>query len=239
MKLYKLLNMEDTSLETNSKIPSTDENWDKRVLGSSDEHTVELSKEDTILTENAIKCSIRVSLKDKVFNYLIDKSKKTPYFHIKDYMNRFWLVPYKKLTKVSLISKPISWVFQKFDKAIRIHEILRSDIDRAFHDHPWSYTTLILRGGYFEVRPVYDNNGWYIGYSKVWYGPGSILRRKATDYHRLVVPQGRTCWTLFITGKMIQHWGFMPNPQTREKIYWRDYLGDYTNTNNSEGEGKP
>jgi hypothetical protein len=37
---------------------------------------------------------------------------------------------------------------------VRLHHILRSDDDRALHDHPFSFTSLLLTGGYREVRPV-------------------------------------------------------------------------------------
>lgn len=34
--------------------------------------------------------------------------------------------------------------------AIYLHQFFRSDRDRCEHDHPWPFTTLILRGGYHE-----------------------------------------------------------------------------------------
>lgn len=34
-----------------------------------------------------------------------------------------------------------------------VHHILRSDRDRAMHDHPWENASLVLRGGYWEVAP--------------------------------------------------------------------------------------
>lgn len=33
------------------------------------------------------------------------------------------------------------------------HRIMRSDMGRHFHDHPWSFLSLILRGGYTEHTP--------------------------------------------------------------------------------------
>lgn len=55
-------------------------------------------------------------------DYLIARSAKTPYFHLEGYMERFWLLPY-------------GW----YVIAARVHHILKSDDDRAFHDHPWPY----------------------------------------------------------------------------------------------------
>lgn len=138
---------------------------------------------------------------------LIKKAKETPYTNIPGYMERFWLLPYAK-----------------WRPSARIHHILRSDDDRAFHDHPWPYLTVILRGGYFEVKPVYDKSGIYVGDSRKWYGPRSILFRRACSWHRLELPEGKTAWTLFITGRYVRKWGFMPNPSV--KVEHTKYLNE-------------
>ena len=36
--------------------------------------------------------------------------------------------------------------------SVKLHHILRSDDDRDLHDHPWSFVSVILRGGYWEHR---------------------------------------------------------------------------------------
>lgn len=138
---------------------------------------------------------------------LIERAMKTPYTHIKDYMERYWLVPYNK------------WL-----PSARIHHILSSDDARAFHDHPWPYLTVILKGGYFEVRPQYDSSGLYIGETKKWHGPGSVLVRRSSSYHRLELPEGRTAWTLFITGRYRRKWGFLVQPAM--KVPHTEYLGE-------------
>jgi hypothetical protein len=86
-------------------------------------------------------------------------------------------------------------------------------------------STTTLRGGYTELVPGYDRSGIYIGPVNRWYGPGCVLMRPATHWHRLIVPKGRTAWTLFISGPKRQGWGFMPQPDI--KIPWRKYLNDY------------
>jgi hypothetical protein len=137
---------------------------------------------------------------------LIARAKKTPYFHLPGYMNRWWLLPYAK-----------------WRPAARIHEILSSDDDRAFHDHPWPYITLILKNGYFEVKPVFKD-GIYQGDTRTWYGPGSILFRRARSWHRLELKDGQPATTLFVTFRYQQRWGFMPQP-TMNKIDYQVYLG--------------
>jgi hypothetical protein len=46
---------------------------------------------------------------------------------------------------------------------IKLHHILRSDEDRDCHDHPWSFLSIILAGGYFEHRPDI-RQGWVGGH---------------------------------------------------------------------------
>jgi hypothetical protein len=166
---------------------------------------------------------------------IIARAKRTPYFHLKGYMNRWWLVPYVSAGSGSsdgcgLVSwrRPITRLLQHLGIAVRVHEILRSDLGRDPHDHPWPYLTIVLKGGYWEER--YDSRGFPT--SRKWHGPGSVLFRRAKDLHRLVLPThlgmhdllaagsapGQICWaetwyepatTLFITGRYAQKWGFL------------------------------
>jgi hypothetical protein len=164
--------------------------------------------------------------KEDAIDALIARGAKTPYFHLSGYMERFWIFnPYVSDGNGGYIKK---W---KWLPSARLHHILASDTDKAFHDHPWPYLTIILRGGYFEVTPVFDKAGFYTGDKTVWRGPGSVLFRKANTFHRLVVPTGETAWTLFTTGKFVQKWGFLIHPQRKQ--YYRDFLDAQEN---SEGE---
>ena len=60
------------------------------------------------------------------------------YGHLDGYMERWWVVKAAE---------------DKSRKAVRLHHILRSDRDRAMHDHPWENASLVLRGGYWEIAP--------------------------------------------------------------------------------------
>lgn len=101
------------------------------------------------------------------------------------YLLRWWIIPRNTWANVYL------------------HEFLRSDDDRALHDHPWHSLSIVLSGGYWEHRP----NG-----SRTWYGPGSILWRGATYTHMIELPEkdGKPlpCRTLFLTGPTVRVWGF-------------------------------
>jgi hypothetical protein len=68
------------------------------------------------------------------------------------------------------------WIFQTPWGTIHLHHILRSDGDRAFHDHPWNFTSILLSGGYTELRPTGHNATTM----QVW-PRWSIVRRKATS----------------------------------------------------------
>ncbi len=96
------------------------------------------------------------------------------------YLRRWWIVPRNELCNVYL------------------HEVLRSDDDRALHDHPWVNTSMILAGGYHEHTP----DGVF------WREPGWVGHREATALHRLVVPDGGRAITLFMTGPIVREWGF-------------------------------
>ena len=163
-------------------------------------------------------------------DWLISKSKKTPYYHLAGYMERFWLVPYTEAGSeqatgcgaVSIFKRPFARVLQLFGIAVRVHHILSSDDARAFHDHPWPYITVILKGGYFEITPFFDDSGMYTGDYRVLRKAGSILFRKANSWHRLEIVEGLDCWTLFCTGRKKQTWGFLTTPGA--KTSYRDFL---------------
>jgi hypothetical protein len=163
---------------------------------------------------------------------IINAALPTPYLHLAGYMERYWIVPYLDRGSAGLDTdgtgplpwrhRPFSRALQHLDVAVRVHHILRSDDDRAFHDHPWPYVTIVLRGGYVEVTPLYDDSGIYVGDRRVWRGPGSVLWRPARSLHRLEVESGQTAWTLFITGPKCQTWGFVD--PARGKVPYRDWL---------------
>lgn len=94
-----------------------------------------------------------------------------------------------------------------------LHEILRSDDDRALHDHPWPSRSLIISGGYFEHLP---------GDVRVWRAPGWTGERTAEQPHRLEVPDGARAVTLFFTGAKTRDWGFHCPQGWRP---WQEFTG--------------
>jgi len=96
---------------------------------------------------------------------------------------------------------------------IYLHKIVRSDDDRALHDHPWLNCSIVLKGGYIEIT----------GKKWLWRGAGSIVFRRAKALHRLAIHSAvPVCWTLFITGPRIRDWGFAC---PKGWVHWKDFTG--------------
>ena len=99
---------------------------------------------------------------------------------------------------------------KNFPFNITLHKVLKSDED-VLHDHPWSYATLILKGGYWENLPIYAREGHVCGSHKVWRGPGHFRYRKSDDLHFLELEKDANgneipCWSLFYMGKKAKSW---------------------------------
>ena len=110
------------------------------------------------------------------------------------------------------------YVFLKDRKSfpfnIFIHKFLKSDPD-DLHDHPWSYFTFILSGGYWETTPE----------GRFWRGPGHFRFCRADSLHRIELRPGVTCWTVFMPFAKEREWGFVSKGQW---IQWERYLKERT-----------
>jgi hypothetical protein len=93
-----------------------------------------------------------------------------------------------------------------------LHKFLKSDPDDV-HDHPWPYATLILKGGYYESVPIFDESHRAVGIKRYWRGPGHFRICRANSYHRIEVQPDVECWTLFMPGPQKREWGFLVNNQ--------------------------
>lgn len=106
---------------------------------------------------------------------------------------------------------------------VYLHNIRHSDDDRALHDHPWWNVSVILKGSYHEVTPSTDLFKYKITHYPRW----SVIFRRATDSHRLVLDSTEnSTWTLFITGPKIREWGFhCPQGWVHWKKFTNQQLG--------------
>lgn len=94
-------------------------------------------------------------------------------------------------------------LFTLFGVQVALHKWLRSDHDRALHDHKADNWSILLWGSYRE---------WF---SHAWEKPRWKLRlpiipyfRKAETPHRVELHRGAPVWTIWIRLKPRRNWGF-------------------------------
>lgn len=85
--------------------------------------------------------------------------------------------------------------------SIRLHSILRSDVERDLHDHPWSFVSFLISGGYDEIRQLAGGFQYGITWPR-W----SLIRHEAEDLHRILLD--KPVWTFVVTGPVRRKWGF-------------------------------
>ncbi|CAG7580837.1 MAG: putative L-ectoine synthase [uncultured marine phage] len=93
----------------------------------------------------------------------------------------------------------------KFGKlgGIYLHYFTQPDKDEHEHDHPWDFSSFVLKGAYLERYDVYK--------SRLRQFP-SFRRYKAEDCHRIAdLVNGKPCWTLVFMGKRRRVWGYKTN----------------------------
>lgn len=125
------------------------------------------------------------------------------------------------------------WRLFRFGKGIAcyLHHFLGSDWSRDVHDHPKTFVSIGLWGGYVEE----------------YWPAGSKLRRKRfvapwirrfppTHRHRLRITRQRPTWTLVFVGPWRREWGFWtPAGWMEWSVYVRlqRYLRDRRDTQES------
>jgi hypothetical protein len=81
---------------------------------------------------------------------------------------------------------------------VYLHRFIRSDDDRALHDHPASNLSILLSGQYREIMP--GRVALRRPFRPVW--------RRAEAAHRVELIDGRRVWSLFLRGPTKREWGF-------------------------------
>lgn len=110
---------------------------------------------------------------------------------------RWSLAPF--LTRLHLIKTP--WF------ALCLHWIHKADSEPYEHDHPVSFLSLILRGGYLEKRSgAFQQRLWF-----------NYIR--ATDTHTILDVCPHTL-TLCLMGPKVREWGYHT---PKGWICWKDY----------------
>jgi hypothetical protein len=105
-----------------------------------------------------------------------------------------------------------------------IHKMSAPDPGIDLHDHPWTFASLILAGGYTEERvetrqapalalaadefskrhPDGVHQRGFRRERRRW----SLRVMRLDECHRITDLDGPTCWTLVIHGPKRRHWGF-------------------------------
>ena len=116
------------------------------------------------------------------------------------YLLRWWVIPRNRLFNVYL------------------HRFMRSDDDRALHDHPWSNLSVLLRGGYIEHTQVRG-----VPRQRVLRAGSWRLRALGSMSHRIDLIDGEPAWTLFVTGPRYREWGFLC---PKGWVHWRRFTND-------------
>jgi hypothetical protein len=122
------------------------------------------------------------------------------------YMFRWYIIPRNKFFNIYL------------------HKFMRDDEDRALHDHPWWFVSLMIWGGYFEM--VTPNE---YGIDRLCRTTPSVAYRRATHRHSVVLFRDshgnqRPCWTIVLTGRAKRTWGFWcPHGFVR----WMDFVAQH------------
>ena len=96
---------------------------------------------------------------------------------------------------------------------IRLHKIMLSDND-CLHDHPWDFISIILKGGYYEIKERPHPVPGCLWIDKTFLSPGAIVRRRAEDKHRVALKWDvKKCrytpsWSLVFMFRRRREWGF-------------------------------
>lgn len=103
-----------------------------------------------------------------------------------------------------------------------LHHTIQSDDPReGLHDHPWSWKSKLVSGGYWEHTPS----------GRIWRDSTQPWRSgAATDLHRLELDPdhaeslglSRDTWSLFVMGPREREWGFMDHNGVW--VHWHEYI---------------
>lgn len=118
--------------------------------------------------------------------------------HSDPYLLRWWLVPRNKIFNVYL------------------HLFLRSDDDRALHDHPWANASRVLKGQYVEHTIAAGG----IQSRRLLRAGDWRIRTSGKIAHRIELTDG-PCWSLFMTGPVYREWGF--HCPAQGWIHWKRF----------------
>lgn len=123
------------------------------------------------------------------------------------------------MTRVRIVMTPLLSLYR--------HRIHREDWDRALHDHPFPFISLITRGGYVEqVAALPRDGGVFVDRRRtraLTRGNVNVMTRRRAHIIRLVAPDTRTLVLVGPRRRGEDAWGFWVDGDTAHTP-WRDYL---------------
>lgn len=99
-------------------------------------------------------------------------------------------------------------------KQVFLHHIVRPDLGRELHDHPWNFTTRLLSGGYYE-QVLENNANGVCSINGKWHIGGDTVSHPAEYTHRLDKVLDGT-YTLVTAAGARREWGFYVNQRQRD-----------------------
>jgi hypothetical protein len=107
--------------------------------------------------------------------------------------------------------------------AVYLHDLNLPDTDNDPHDHPWVFTSFIVRGGYTETVFCSEDRttaaGKYDTCKRTW-NRRSIHKMKMDRAHKITSVQPRTR-SLIVAGRRKASWGFWTE---NGFVDWHDYV---------------
>lgn len=132
---------------------------------------------------------------------------------------------------------------------VMLHRFLPTSRDRDPHDHPASFLTVVLRGGYADISPCAACSpvapGWMLGEeSDDWRharpmtpcgecGASGMLvddvrapaiRYRPAEHRHTTIAGPKGAWTLVLMGPKVRAWGFFRDGRW---LPWRRYEAEY------------
>lgn len=108
------------------------------------------------------------------------------------------------------------WVVKRRALAIYVHQFLRSDDDRALHDHVSGSVSFLLDNEYTEHTIAQGG----IHRHRVYRAGDIVFRPFGGMAHRIELHNG-PAWSLWIRGPIYRQWGF--HCAERGWVHWRQF----------------
>lgn len=115
-------------------------------------------------------------------------------------IRNFWRVRWREQLRCNTGVYVERWYLETPFGSARLHHWLHGDDSRHYHNHPWWFITLVLRGSYTDQSDAGPDR----------LSAGSVRFRRADHLHYVDL-DCRSCWTLLLTGPKIRRWGFRVN----------------------------